>query len=219
VQLRPRRQPRRCSRFSSTRRVLSYAQRLLKLLSQPATTKLALDRMSAKSNMSPALTRSRSRKVQPALKERAEAFLAKASADMSSPLKPKDVPSRKRKRTSLDVGAKQSQALVPDAESSSSKPVRKVSKASKARPGEALERSDESQDLATAPFVEEDAERLMPRTQAGKALKAKAKEDAKEPQEKRLKIFRKQVSSVIPKQISIGISFKSNRLRRRSTRS
>jgi hypothetical protein len=206
--------------------------------SQPATAELSLDRMSAKFNMSPALTRSRSRKVQPALKMRAEAFLAKASADTSSPHKPKDVPSLKRKRASLDIGAKQSQALVPEAESLSSKPVRNVSKASRARLREALERPDESQDLATATFEdeedaqphisrtqaktiadEEDAEPLVTRTQAEKALKAKTQEDAKEPQEKRLKIFRKQVSTVIAKLISISISFKSNRLRRRSTRS
>lgn len=186
--------PRRRSCFSRTYTFCSAVNNLNQMPPQPATTKLADERVS-KHNMSPALTRSRSRKVQPALKERAEAFLAKASADMSSPLKPKDVPSRKRKRASLDTQVKQSQALLSKIESSGSEAVRKVSKTTKISPEEVLERLDASQGLAPAPLVdEEDVEPLMSRTQAKKALTAKAKEqeDANEPQEKRLKIFRKQ---------------------------
>ena len=155
--------------------------------------KVSLDKVSAKAAMSPALTRSRSRKVQPALKQRAEAFLAQAAADSSSPAKHKHVSSRKRKRGSVDAQASKGQALVPKEESTSSKPVRKVSKTSKTRFEALQERPDASEDLSSTPLLDEDdAESLMSRTQTKKVLKTKAAADAKEPQEKRLKIFRKQ---------------------------
>ena len=142
--------------------------------------------------MSPILTRSRSRKVQPALKQRAEAFLAQAAADTDSRPE-KDVPSRKRKRGSIDTQAKQSHPLGPEAKPSTSKQLQKSSSACKARPESAQEHLVAGEYLVSGPLMDEDdAEPLIFRTQAKETLKAKAAADAKEPVEKRLKIFRKQ---------------------------
>jgi hypothetical protein len=146
----------------------------------------------AKQAMSSTLTRSRSRKVQPGLKQRAEAFLAQTAADTHSTRK-KDVPSRKRKRGNIDTQAKQSQPLAPEAKPSTSKQLSKSSTTSKARPGWVQEHLEAKEDPVSGPLMDEDdAEPLIFRTQAKNALKAKAAADAKEPAEKRLKIFRKQ---------------------------
>lgn len=146
----------------------------------------------AKQAVSPALTRSRSRKVQPALKQRAEAFLAQAAADTDSTPR-KDAPSRKRKRGSVDAPAKQSQPLDSQATPSTSKLIRKISTTTKVRHDADQGRIQAAENLASWPLVlEDDAEALMSRTQTKKALKAKAAAEVKGPAEKRLKIFRKQ---------------------------
>ena len=138
------------------------------------------------------LTRSRSRKVQPALKQRAEAFLAQAAADTESTTK-NIIPSRKRKRGSIDARAKEILPMAPERGSSSSKPVRNRLATAKARPESAQDRVDAAEGLVLEPRPDEDdAQPDMHRSQSKKSTKAKAGADANEPAEKRLKIFRKQ---------------------------
>jgi len=162
-------------------------------LARPSTTQSSpLKSSSTKPAMSPVLTRSRSRKVQPGLKQRAEAFLAQAAADTDSTPK-EDVTSRKRKRGSVDAEKKQSQALALDAQSTTSKQVRKIVAVPRARPVQVQERPHASEDLVPRPLMDDDdVGPLMSRTQTKKALKSKAATEANEPVEKRLKVFRKQ---------------------------
>jgi hypothetical protein len=170
-----------------------YAFKMASLTSSKTTQSSPLKTSSmAKQAMSPALTRSRSRKVQPALKQRAEAFLAQAAADTDSTPR-KDVASRKRKRGSVDAPPKPRQPLDPEAKSSTLKQIRKSSSATKARPKSNQERLEPLEDLVSGPLEDaDDEETLMSKTQTKKALKAKVADDTKEPAEKRLKIFRKQ---------------------------
>jgi hypothetical protein len=147
---------------------------------------------STKHALSSTLTRSRSRKVQPALKQRAEAFLAQAAADTDSTTK-SIIPSRKRKRGSIDPRAKEIFPMAPETGPSTSTPVRKRSITSKVRSEPVQDRLEASSGLVLEPQVSKDeAEPPMLRSQPNKSVKAKAGADANEPAEKRLKIFRKQ---------------------------
>lgn len=136
---------------------------------------------STKHLVSSTLTRSRSRKVQPALKQRGEAFLAQAAADTDSTTN-SIVPSRKRKRP-----------MAPETGPSITTPVPKRSTTSDVRSEPLQECLDGPEDPALEPRVhEDDAEPSKPRSLSKKPIKTKAGANANEPAEKRLKIFRKQ---------------------------
>jgi hypothetical protein len=161
---------------------------------------------STKHALSSTLTRSRSRKVQPALKQRAEAFLAQAAADTDSTTK-SIIPSRKRKRGSIDPRAKEIFPMAPETGPSTSTPVRKRSITSKVRSEPVQDRSDASKGLVFEPRVNKDeTEPPMPRSQPKKSVKAKAGAEANEPAEKRLKIFRKQAPKTFHEKLHRAIS-------------